>query len=204
MPNKDKPATINQILRNVKQRSSSIDPKDFEEIKLIARRFAKVKNYVYSRFAGINSFLMLKNYRKLIRDVWVQTKFADQWKLPARYWKLALDDAISNIKSNWSNLKNTIKKALRNNPNVTEDEIHYIYYILKADELLYAVLMRNTFCKPPKIKKLEIREDYVHQLIRRYIRKYKGSTPYSHKETNLMIDAPMYKYIYEAESLFMK
>ena len=88
-----------------------------------------MKNYVYSRYSGIHSLLILKNYKKLIRDVWVQTEFAEQWKLPARYWKLALDEAISNINSLWSNTKNAVRKALRNNPNRnrTRKKLHLLY-----------------------------------------------------------------------------
>ena len=72
-----------------------------------------------------------------------------------------------------------VRKALRKNENVMEDEKHYIFYILKADELLFAVLNRKSFNKPEKISKLSIRENYLHNLIRRYVRRYKGSTPYT-------------------------
>lgn len=107
---KQKTNVVKGVPRTVKQYSFPINNKDFEEIKLIAKRYTDVKNYVYSRYAGIYSLSILKNYKKEIRDVWVQTKFAEQWKLPARYWKLALDEAISNINSLWSNTKNAVKK----------------------------------------------------------------------------------------------
>ena len=204
MAKKQKANVIKGIPRTVKQHSFPINNKDFEEIKLIAKRYRDVKNYVYSRYSGVHSLLILKNYKKVIRDDWVQTKFAQQWNLPARYWKLALDEAISTINSLWSNAKNAVKKALRNNPNITDDEKHYIYYILKADELLHAILIRGDFKKPKTISGLKIREKYIHNLIRRYIRKYKGSIPYSHKETVFMMDAPMYKYIAEADSFFIE
>ena len=35
--------------------------------------------------------------------------------VPAKLWKNALDEVISNLKSNWSNLKNTIKEKIKNN-----------------------------------------------------------------------------------------
>ncbi|KAA9031720.1 zinc ribbon domain-containing protein [Niallia endozanthoxylica] len=204
MTNRQKTIVIKRVPRTVKQHSFPINTKDFEEMKLIAKRYKDVKNYVYSRYSGIHSLLILKNHKKLIRDVWVKTTFAEQWKLPARYWKLALDEAISNIHSLWSNTKNAVRKALRKNPNVTEDEKNYMYYLLKADELLHAILVRETFKKPKKISRLEIRETYIHNLLRRYIRKYKGSIPYSHKETVFIIDAPMYKYIVEGNSFFIE
>jgi hypothetical protein len=75
---------------------------------------------------------------------------------------------------------------------------------LKADKLLFAVLNRKSFNKPEKISKLFIRENYVHNLIRRYVRKYKGSTPYSHKESGFTIDAPMYTYTTEDHHLYIE
>jgi transposase len=55
-------------------------------------------------------------------------------------------------------------------------------------------LTHKSFVIPEKIAKLSIREKYVYSLIRRYIRKYKGSIPVSRKKRSFMIDAPMYKY----------
>ena len=46
----------------------------------------KVKNYIYSRYSGINSILLLRKDRT-IREEYVKTKFYEQCKLPARYWK---------------------------------------------------------------------------------------------------------------------
>ena len=149
---------------------------------------------MYSRFSGINSFLLLNNYKKEIRHKWVQSKFAKQFKLPARYWKLALDEAVANIKSQWSNAKNRIKKAIHQNEHLTDDEKNYMFYMLKADKLFYAVLTRQEFELPKKSIELQVPTTYIHHLLCRYLRKYKGKIPYTHKETSFMIDAPMYHY----------
>lgn len=189
---KEKPAKLNRVSRCVKQHVSLVS--DETELFLIAERYKNVKNYVYSRYSGIHSLILLEDYKKEIRDVWVKSKFAEQWKLPARYWKLALDDGIANIKSKWSNVKNDIKSAIRTNTNVTEDERHFIYYILKSNELLHGILTHKKFKKPKKLEILEIREKYIFNLIRRYVRKYKKGIPYSKKANGFSIDRPMYDY----------
>ncbi|MFD3447934.1 zinc ribbon domain-containing protein [Microbacteriaceae bacterium 4G12] len=189
---KSKPKVIKRIPKNVKQHVVRVS--DEKELLFIAEQYKNAKNYVYSRYSGVNSLPMLKDYKKRIRDIWVKDEFAKQWKLPARYWKLALDEAISNIKSKWSNIKNDIRKAIRENSNVTEDERSFIYYILKADDLLYAILTYEKYITPKKLVSLEIRQHYVHQLIRRYVRKYKKGIPFSKKATTFMVDQPMYKY----------
>lgn len=199
---KKKPYKVNRVSHTVNQHSIFIS--DFKEIKMIAKRYKNVKNYVFSRYSGIHSLPLLNNYKKEIRDVWVQSKFARQFKLPARYWKLALDEAVANIKSNWSNAKNRIKKAIHQNDHLTNDEKTYLFYILKADKLFYSVLTKQKFELPKKIVKLQIRANYIHNLLCRYLRKYKGSIPFSYKETSFMIDAPMYNYLDENESKFIE
>lgn len=180
------------VVKTVRQHSLVVN--NIDEIRDIAKAYTTVKNYVYSRYSGINSLLLIKGYKKNIRDEWMKSNFAAQWKLPARYWKMALDEAISNIKTEWSNTKNRIKIAVINNENLTESERGFILYILKADSILYSILHSEDFKIPEKLKGLTIRMQYICKLIRRYIRKYKGSVPYSHKKTSFMIDADMYEY----------
>ena len=180
------------VAKDIKQHSRQIS--NLDEIKTIAVKYSTVKDYVFSRYSGINSLVLLDNYKKDIRDVWVKTGFAEQWKLPARYWKLALDEAIRNIKAEWSNTKNRIKVAVRGNNNLTEDERSFVYYVLKANLILQSILTHKSFVKPEKISSLEIRKKYVFNLIRRYVRRYKGAIPYSKRKRSFMIDAPMYKY----------
>lgn len=82
---------LETVVKTVKQHSYSLDNAALKELKLVGERYRRVKNYVYSRYSGINSIVLIKRDRD-IRDEWVKTKFAEQWKLPARYWKLALSD----------------------------------------------------------------------------------------------------------------
>ena len=88
------------MIKTIKQYSIRLDRDTLEQLSLIAYRYTKVKNYVYSRFGSINGLQYLRNPRE-VRDEWVKSGFANQWKLSARYWKLALGEAFSNIKTNW-------------------------------------------------------------------------------------------------------
>jgi hypothetical protein len=179
-------------MKTVRQHSLAVN--NIEEINDIALAYTTIKNYVYSRYSGINSLPLLKDYKKLIRDEWVKSDFAVQWKLPARYWKMALDEAISNVKTEWTNTKHRVKLAVINNANLTESERGFILYILKSDSILYSILHGDEFKLPEKLNGLVIRKQYVFSLIGRYIRKYKGSIPYSYKTSSFMIDADMYEY----------
>lgn len=190
------------VEKTIKQHSFIVE--NFEELQTISERYTTVKNYVTSRYSGINSIHLLKSYRKDIRDKWMSIDFAEQFKLPARYWKLALDEAISNIKSMWSNTKNRVKEALNKNSNLTDDEKHYIRYVLKSDLIFQKILQKKAFVPTEKMKDLTIREKYIHNLICRYVRRYKGAIPYSHKASSFMVDEPMYKYRLEDDILYFE
>ena len=47
-------------------------------------------------------------------------KLVKQFKLPARFWKITLDDVAGSLKSMWSNTCNKIKEAAKENNHLTE------------------------------------------------------------------------------------
>jgi len=168
-----------------------VDKETLKELLFIGEQYKRVKNYVYSRFSGINSILLIGTDRK-IRDEWTHNKFYEQWKLPARYWKLALSEAISNIKSEWSMVKNRIKTIINNNTNLSNDDKYYIRYILKFNDLFYNVLVNNSFDIPEVFVEKNLNYKYLNSLIRRYTRKYKGKVPYTKNNNVFSIDEGLY------------
>jgi len=180
---------------------SDINKSEIIELNRLAFNYTNAKNYFYSRYSGINSYYSLFNYRSEIRDVLVKNKDNINFNLPPRYWKLALDETISNIKSNWSNTINNIKKSINSNTNLNEHEKHYIYYILKSKQLFYNILNNNKFEIPSKIS-YDIDYSKLNKLIRRLTRKYKSNISYSYKKNNFIVDNSMFKY--DNEYLFIQ
>ena len=192
------------MIKCVKQQSYT---RDIKEIIEITKRYQSAKNYFYSRYSGVKSLNKIDNHRKEIRDVLVKEKTCNMFNLPARYWKIALDEVISNIKSNWSNTKERIKVAITNNNNLSNDEQHYLRYILKSNELLYSILNRLDFEEPKGLSKININNDrkpYLLNLLRRYVRKYKNNIPKSTDLRSFQIDADMYEYIYKEDGLYIE
>ncbi|UMZ74834.1 hypothetical protein [Natranaerofaba carboxydovora] len=66
-----------QVPKCVKQHSFELDPKVLEELEIISDRYNSVKNYIYSKYSGIRSLLLIQNPRKNIRDIWIKEKFKD-------------------------------------------------------------------------------------------------------------------------------
>ncbi|WP_242844950.1 RNA-guided endonuclease TnpB family protein [Clostridium cylindrosporum] len=181
------------IIKTIKQHSYKLDSETFKELSFIANQYKNVRNYVYSRYSGIKSILLLAKNRD-IRDEWVKFGFAEQWKLPARYWKLALSEAIGNIKSKWSNIKLKVKIQIKKNLNLSNGDKHYINYILKANELYYKVLNNIEFDILKIFQDKKLNYKYLNSLIKRYTRRYKGKIPYSYRGTTFSVDTGLYSY----------
>ena len=184
---------MDTIIKTVKQYSNELDDDAVKELLFIANQYKNVKNYVYSRYSGINSIPLLGKDRQ-IRDEWTETKFYEGRKLPARYWKLALSEAFGNIKSQWSNTKRKIKAAIKQNINLSDEDRHYIYYVLKFDKCYWKVLTNQTFDIPKIFEDKDLNYKYLNNLIKRYTRRYKGNIPYSNRETTFSIDMGLYLY----------
>ena len=60
------------VEKTIKQYSFPLEK--FEELKTIAIRYCAVKNYVTSRYSGINSIHLLKKYRIEIRNYWMRDR----------------------------------------------------------------------------------------------------------------------------------
>jgi hypothetical protein len=138
------------------------------------------------------------NYPREIRDEWVSDPngncFVKQFGLQARQWKMAFDEAFSNIKTNWSLCFNEVRKAINRNENLTKDEKEYCYYLLKSTPLLYKAITFQDFERPKKIVKLVVRTDKVHRWLKRTIRKYQNNKPVDKKRRTFTLDPNMYDY----------
>ena len=200
---KIKPITKKRIKRTVKQKAKLTIEKDLEVMEELGERIRHARNYMYSRLAGINSYLKLYKGKE-IRNEWVKDeKLVNQFRLPARFWKITLDEVIATLKSLWSNACNKIKEAAKENKNLSPDEKSYIYYVCSAPPLFGLILTKKTFKLPDKIKKLDIEEKRIHNLIRRYARRYRGKIPYSYSKT-FQLDANMYRYVQEKDKTYIE
>lgn len=180
------------IIKNVKQYSHELDDNSLNELLFIGEHYRNAKNYIFSRYSGINSLPLIMSARK-IRDEWVKSCFYTQWKLPSRYWKLALDDCFANIKSQWSNIKRKVKDSAFKNPNLSNDDRHYINYMLKSNILYHKILVKEKFELPNKFKDLDLNVKRLNNLLRRLTRRVKNKIPYTRKAT-FLIDTGLYSY----------
>jgi len=176
-------------IKNIRQ-YLEVSTSDKNQIYTIFNNYVNAKNYIYSRYSGIKSINIINNHKKEIRDIWTQSDFIDIWGINRRFIRNAIDDAVANIKSNWSNLKIKLRKIINKNKNLSKTDKHYINYILKSDKLLYNVLNKIEF-KIEKFEGLNVKK--LNKYINRIVRKYKPNISNSKKLT-MIIDSEMYSY----------
>jgi len=159
------------VFRVVRQYSKPLSNETMDFLQGIATDYAKVKNYVLKRYSGINSIEKLyPGYT--IQNEMNTTGFRQELNLPYPYYSQAMFDAIANIKSGWSNLKNKLVLLVRNNENLNDIERHYIFTVLKINKLYSAVLNRQEFECPKKFNETDIDFNRLHNLVRRLTRKH--------------------------------
>lgn len=175
--------------KTIKQYSKNLDKQTFMELKTVAYRYGKVKNYIFSRYGSINGLQYLR-YPREIRDEFVKTGFAKQWKLTARYWKLAFEEAFANIKTNWEQTKQSVKSDIAKR-GLSDKERYYTNYILKANDILHKILTYKQYEINDKFN--DLNQEKLNKLIRRFVRKYHHKS-LSKKFRTFTIDADMYSY----------
>ncbi|MCM1268938.1 MAG: transposase [Bacteroidales bacterium] len=116
----------------------------------IARDYSTVKKYVYQRYGGI------KSLPKLYPGYTVQNEMTagglrQELGLPSVYFYLAVFDALGDIKDQWTQTKGRVEKCIRENPNLTPEDRHYLRFVMKQSRCLECILLE---------KEMDLSEDW--------------------------------------------
>ena len=174
--------------RTVKIKASCSNKED--EILLIGTVQRNIKNYVWSRYSGIGS--LLKQSGWTIRDELIQEDLLSK-KITKTFSRTAIEKSASTIKSNWTRTKKSVKKAIAQNENLTEDDKHYLFLCLKHTPTLYNILnYKKIDYTTDYLKDLKVDVHRLNNLLRRYIRRYK--TKAHTNKSNVILPSSLYKF----------
>lgn len=171
-----------------------------DDLEKLGQDFMSDINYFYSRFSGIKNIDNL-NFRK-IRDTIV--KNLDHLNLTSHYLQRCLNAALGNIKSMWSNTFRFVKSNISSNKNLTKEEKHFLYIVIKSNSFVdYIVNTNRSFDKLinskyfSKWKKensdYKIDERKIRQYLKRQLRKLKPKIPHT-KKKYFKIDSTLYYF----------
>ena len=174
--------------RTVKIKANCSNNED--EILLIGTIQRNIKNYVWSRYSGIGS--LLKQSGWTIRDELIQKDLLSK-KITKTFSRTAIEQSAATIKTNWIITKKKVKKAIKQNENLTEDDKSYLYLCLKHTPTLYGILnYKKVDYQTDYLKDLKIDVHRLNNLLRRYVRRYKTK---SHtNKTNIVLTSSLYKF----------
>ncbi len=200
---------MNRIKKNIKQYSKKLDQPTMMALDSNCIQYGNAYNYFTSRYSGINSSAITVSQtstRKNCRDVLVKDKaFQKQMaKVPARFWKSALDDAGATIRSMWSNLLNKARKRVSENEHLNDDQRQYCFWCLSGQRQISPVLAYEEPELPKSLKKCEFDRHQLDNLLRRTIRKCKGAIPVNRRKRSFLIDAQQYSYRDTEEGTFIE
>lgn len=116
-----------------------LSPEDMAKLREIAEDCRRVKDHVYRRYGGI------KGLGKIYPGYTVQNEMTasglrQELGLPSVYFYLAVFDALGDIKSQWTRTKTAILKKINQNEGLTQEEKHFLRYLLRVNNAFEAVL----------------------------------------------------------------
>ena len=150
---------------------------DMQKLMEIAEDYKKVKNYVYARYGGIDGFSKLyPGYT--VQNEMTKSGLREKLGMPSVYFYLAIFEALGDLKAQWSITKKQIMDRIRRHEEFSNEEKHYLRFLLKVDNALDDVLHNRQIMLTGKIGqeyehcKEQIDVNRLHHYLRRQVRKY--------------------------------
>lgn len=154
-----------------------VSGENMQKLLDIAEDFRKVKNYVYVRFGGVGSLSKIyPGYT--VQNEMTASGYRETLGLPAVYFYLAVFDALGDIKSQWTRTKSKIVRLINKNEGFTEEEKHYLRFLLKINNAFEAVLNHKPVELAAKLSRQyqelagQVDTDRMHSYLCRQVRKY--------------------------------
>ncbi|SHK87667.1 hypothetical protein SAMN05216582_1223 [Selenomonas ruminantium] len=119
-----------------------ISDEDMEKLLTVAQEYRKVKNHIYQRYSGIKS--LAKVYQGYtIQQELLHDDFRKTVNLPTIYVVLAINEALGNIKAQWTAVRQQVQRNVSQHPDFADEAKHYLRYVLKMPQHLAAILNRK-------------------------------------------------------------
>lgn len=181
---------------------------DMEKLLEIAKDYNSVKNYVYCKYSGINGLAKIyPGYT--VQNEMTRSGLREKLGLPSVYFYLAIFDALGDIKSRWAHVKARVEKNIRSNPNLTQEERHYLRFVMKQSQCFESILTGAEISLTGDWKRTfdEIRagmdEHRLNQYLRRQIRRHL-TQPHTDAAEGFSVSAKAYRYADHGIYLAMK
>ena len=171
--------------------SGPLTDETMEFLRGIAQDYCKVKNYVYRRYSGIANANRLTPVYSILNEMRC-CGLRQQLNMPAVYYELAIAEAVGDIKGMWGMLKNKIRTLINENENLSEEDRLYLRTVLKINSTFAAVLNRQEYDMPDKVKDIELDIKRLNNLLCRLARRHL-KTPKQQKADSFLVSPNGYR-----------
>ncbi len=144
---------VDKVCKTIHQYSKEpLKEADMQKLLEIAEDYKKVKNYVYSRFGGLHSLSKLyPGYT--VQNEMTASGYRETLGMPSVYFYLAIFDALGDIKLQWTRTKTKISKLMNQNESFTEEDKHYLRFLIKVSNGFEEVLNQKPVELPRTLQK---------------------------------------------------
>jgi putative transposase len=178
---------------------TAISEEDMEKLLEIAQDYGRVKNYVYQRYGSIKSLPKLyPGYT--VQNEMTKSGLRAQLGLPSVYFYLAVFDALGDIKNQWAQVKNRIVKCIRENPNLTPEERHYLRFVIKQSDCFENILLgkkqelSERWEKPYREACGDVDTGRLDRYLCRLVRRYLKKELHTNAESGFSVSERAYRY----------
>ena len=164
-----------------------------DDLTYIIKHYNIAKNYICNRYSSIKSLNKIFDANS-IRNEWTKNDFLNNFNIPKRFVRNALVDGIGDIKKSWTNCFDKVRKLISKNSNLSDEEKHFLRYILKSPKLTYLILNRKKIESIKKFEDLSLEQiTHLKKLLRRLVRKCLPNKSKFKLSNSIMIDTEMYQ-----------
>jgi predicted RNA-binding Zn-ribbon protein involved in translation (DUF1610 family) len=169
---------IDRVCKTVHQYNKEpVKEADMQKLLEIAEDYRKVKNYVYSRYSGIASLSKIyPGYT--VQNEMTGSGYRETLGMPSVYFYLAIFDALGDIKSQWTRTKTKLSKLINQNEGFTEEDKHYLRFLIKVSNAFEEVLNQKPVELPKAVQKqydevaAKVDAEKLHRYLCRQVRKH--------------------------------
>lgn len=188
------------VCKTVRQYSRDVlSQEDMERLREVAEDYRLVKNYVYERYGGKGGLSKIyPGYT--VQNEMTQSGLRAKLGLPSVYFYLAIFDALGDIRAQWTRTKTKVQKLLGQNENLTEEEKHYLRFLLKVPNAFEAVLNEKEIQLSRELQQryhglsAQVQPEKLHRYLCRQVRKYHVARLHTETATGFSAAERAYRY----------
>ncbi len=188
-------------MRIVKRETLQPNAKKRIDLHELCHRYIHEKQYWLHRFQAWD-FQALLGRSRTIRDMMIKQEYKSSYRLQARHWKLALEDAAETWNKYWRATFVKVRSKIALRKDLSETERHYAYWLLKSYTPFAGMMQGN--CPDPSFPIEKSDKRRIAGYVRKLTRECKGKPPSVKKCRSVRFDAECYDVFEEKGRQYIK